>query len=54
MPNTTPVKPIESLKDVKFSKGMLVEVSSDEDGFSLLLVLLNQWGRTSTLLSTKA
>uniref|UniRef100_A0A3N7FYJ9 Agenet domain-containing protein n=1 Tax=Populus trichocarpa TaxID=3694 RepID=A0A3N7FYJ9_POPTR len=33
VPNTTPVKPIESLKDVKFSKGMLVEVSSDEDGF---------------------
>jgi len=33
VPNTTLVKPIESLKDVKFSKGMLVEVSSDEDGF---------------------
>ncbi|KAJ6883313.1 DUF724 domain-containing protein [Populus alba x Populus x berolinensis] len=33
VPNTKLVKPIESLKDVKFSKGMLVEVSSDEDGF---------------------
>ncbi|KAJ6876594.1 hypothetical protein NC651_029554 [Populus alba x Populus x berolinensis] len=33
VPNTTLVKPVESLKHVKFSKGMLVEVSSDEDGF---------------------
>lgn len=32
MPDTTQVKPIESPKDAKFSKGMLVEVSSDEDG----------------------
>ncbi|CAK7340512.1 unnamed protein product [Dovyalis caffra] len=31
--NTAQVKPIESPKDVTFSKGMLVEVSSDEDGF---------------------
>ncbi|KAG5233061.1 DUF724 domain-containing protein [Salix suchowensis] len=32
LPDTTQVKPIESPKDAKFSKGMLVEVSSDEDG----------------------
>ncbi|KAJ6775583.1 AGENET DOMAIN-CONTAINING PROTEIN-RELATED [Salix purpurea] len=32
VPDTTQVKPIESPKDAKFSKGMLVEVSSDEDG----------------------
>ncbi|KAL3591072.1 hypothetical protein D5086_009712 [Populus alba] len=33
VPDTTQEKPIESPKDAKFSKGMPVEVSSDEDGF---------------------
>ena len=49
---TKEVKASDATAQKMFSKGTLVEVSSDDDGFEG--AWLKQWERTSSLSSTRA